>query len=82
MISLAVIMCAILSECTTKRCLAEKNHAIQAFVFYRTHKPFCECVTIRRPNRTPHWLHALSIQIVSEILCVFCIAVHDEKRFV
>jgi hypothetical protein len=66
------------SERPAKRSLAEKNQTIQAFLFYRTHKPFCECITIGRPNWTANWLHALSIQVVSEIIRVFCIAVHDE----
>ena len=35
MISFAVIMCDMGTQCPAKRCLAEKNHAIQAFVFYK-----------------------------------------------
>jgi len=45
MISFAVIMYDIGSERPAKKSLAEKHHAIQAFVFYRTHEPFCECMT-------------------------------------
>ncbi len=78
MIPFATKMHNILPECPTKGCPPEKNHAIQAFVFYGTHKPFCKCITIRRPNWTANWLHALATQLVSELLCVFCIAAHDE----
>ena len=78
MVTFGVIMCNIFSKRPAKRCLAEENQSIQAFLFYRTHKPFCERIAILRPNRTAHWLHALSIQILSELLRVFCIAFHDE----
>ena len=46
MITFGLIMCNILSECPAKRCLTKENHATQAFVFYRTHKPFCKSVTV------------------------------------
>jgi hypothetical protein len=68
MITFGLIMCNILSECSTKRCLTKENHAIQAFVFYRTHKPFCKNVTVGRSHRVSNRLHALSFQIVSELL--------------
>gem|GEM_PF-5524113 len=57
---------------------AEKNHAIQTFVFYRTHNSFCECITVGRSRRASNRLHSLSTQIPPEIFRVFCIAAHNE----
>ena len=82
MISLAVIVSTILSDCTAKRCLAETNQLSQAFVFYRSHKSFCESVTVRCPNRASNRLHAFAIQKVSERIRVFRIAINDEEGFV
>ena len=65
MISFGVIMYDIGSERPEKRSLAEKDHAMQAFVFYRTQKPFRECITVGRSHRASNRLHALSIQVVS-----------------
>jgi hypothetical protein len=65
-------------ECPAKGCLAEKNHAIQALVFYRAHKSFCKCITVRRSRGASNRLHALSNQMPPEICRVFGIAVHDE----
>jgi len=65
----------IFSECPSKGCLAEKNHAIQAFLFYRTYKPFRKCVPVWCSRRASNWLHALSIQIVSEIIVYVMVAI-------
>ena len=50
MITFGLIMHNIFSERPAKGFLAEKNHAIQAFLFYRTYKSFCECITVGCPG--------------------------------
>jgi len=56
------------TERPAKRSLAEKDHAIQAFVFYRTHEPLRERITVGRSHWASNWLHALSIQMPSKTL--------------
>jgi hypothetical protein len=51
MIPFEVIVFDIFTDSTPKMMLAKRNEPIQAFIFYRSHKPFGVRIRFRRPIR-------------------------------